>query len=269
MPSMKQDPSKKLPEKVRKLLDVMKKLRSEIGCPWDKEQTHESLKPYLMEECAELLDAIDEKDRDGILEELGDVLLHIVFHSQIADENNSFAFEDVVDSVTDKLIRRHPHVFSDLSAKDSEEVLKLWQDVKKTEKGKNYDSHLDGIPRHFPALFRAEEFQKRAAKVGFDWNSPEQIMEKIEEELAELKEALAKNEKSMINEEIGDMLFSIVNLARFLKGPSAEELLAKTTEKFKRRFKYIERKLKEKGSSPEKSTLLEMDNLWNESKKHR
>jgi tetrapyrrole methylase family protein/MazG family protein len=253
--------------KIRKLIDVMKKLRSENGCPWDKEQTHNSLKPFLVEECAELLDAIDDGDKDNVLEELGDILLHVVFHAQIASETRSFDFDDVVDVVTKKLIRRHPHVFGGKKAGDSAEVLEIWREVKKKEKERIVKSSLDGIPRHFPALHRAAEIQKRAAKLGFDWSSHEQIIEKIEEELDELKKALKKGRITEINEEIGDLLFSVVNLSRFLKGPGADELLAATTLKFSRRFKFIEKKLLEKGKTPEQSSLAEMDGLWNEAKK--
>ncbi len=256
----------KLDKKLRKLLGVMGTLRSDKGCPWDREQTHSSLKPYLIEECAEFLDAVDAKDRDNILEELGDILLHIVFHSQIAKENGTFEFEDVVEAVTDKLVRRHPHVFANELAGDSADVIEIWQEVKKKEKGRARESHLDGIPHHFPALFRAEEVQKRAAKIGFDWDNSQDIVSKIEEEFQELKHAMKEEDSDRINEEIGDLLFSVVNLARFLKGPSAEELLAKTNSKFKSRFMYIEKKLKEKGSSPDKSSLAEMDSLWKEAK---
>lgn len=268
MPKRK-EPTKNaiLARKVSKLLEVMRALRSEKGCPWDKKQTHATLKPYLIEECAEFLDAVDENDRDNILEELGDILLHIVFHSQIAHENGNFTFEDVVEAVTNKLIRRHPHVFGEKFADTPDRVIELWQEVKKKEKPDKKKSELDGIPHHFPALFRAEEIQKRAAKFGFDWESSSQIIAKIEEELGELKEALKLSDKKKIEEEIGDLLFSIVNLARFLKGHSAEELLARTTAKFKKRFVYIEQKLAETGRTPAESNINEMDSLWNEAKK--
>ncbi len=264
---MKNKTSGNLHSKIVKLLEIMRKLRSDEGCPWDREQSHSTLKPYLVEECAELLDAIDEADRNSIVEELGDVLLHIVFHSQIGVENGTFSFEDVVDVVSEKLIRRHPHVFADSSADSSEDVLLLWQEIKKKEKGRSEpESCLDGIPRHFPALHRAEEIQKRAAKKGFDWTTPDQIVEKIEEEVSELRESIAEGDKKKIEDEIGDVIFSAVNLARFMGGKSAEEILAATTEKFKKRFKHIEKSLREKGSSLEASTLGEMDKLWNEAK---
>ncbi len=262
--------AKKRRAPLQKLLDVMKTLRSEKGCPWDREQTHESLKPFLIEECAELLDAIDDGDKDAVLEELGDILLHVVFHAQIADEGGRFDFADIIETIVAKLVRRHPHVFGSAKADDPEKVLHLWKQIKKEEKrskGIVRKSLLDGIPRHLPALKRAEDLQRRAAKVGFDWQRPRQIIAKIEEELKELKAALNKGRRRMIEDEIGDLLFSTVNLSRFLKTASAEELLARTNAKFARRFNYIEDRLREKGRTPETSTIEEMDCLWNESKK--
>jgi len=252
---------------IEDMLLVMRTLRSEKGCPWDREQTHKSLKKYLIEESAEFLDAVDDEDDEGMKEELGDVLLHVIFHCQIASERGAFSFEDVVDGLCQKLRRRHPHVFGDSrrSAGDSGEVLKIWEDVKKRE-GKKPKSAVSGC-RHFPALFRAEEVQKKAAKLGFDWTKRSEIVEKIEEELDELKEALRKNKKSTIEEEIGDMLFSVVNLSRFLKGKSAEELLAATTDKFQKRFAFIEKELAKKGKRPEDSDILEMEKLWQSAKK--
>ena len=247
----------------------MKKLRSETGCPWDREQTHSSLKKYLMEECAELMDAIDDKDPEGICEELGDLLMHIVFHSQIAEENKSFTFEDVIGGITEKMIRRHPHVFGDGKAENSNEVIEMWETIKKQEKKdgkKSRKSLMDGIPRHLPALFRAHEMQRKASKVGFDWNNSRQIVEKIEEEMDELKKALASGDEKSVNEEIGDLIFSVVNLARFRKEKSAEEILACAIQKFERRFRYIEDKLASAGKSTENSSPDEMECLWNEAK---
>ncbi|MFA6566665.1 MAG: nucleoside triphosphate pyrophosphohydrolase [Victivallales bacterium] len=253
------------------LISVMKKLRSEKGCPWDREQTHSSLKKYLMEECAELMDSIDDKDTDGICEELGDLLMHIVFHSQIAEENKSFTFEDVVGGITEKMIRRHPHVFGDGKAENSSEVVEMWEVIKgqeKKERNRGRKSLMDGIPRHLPALFRAHEMQRKAAKVGFDWSNSHQIMEKIGEEMEELKKAIADGDEKSVNEEIGDLIFSAVNLARFRKGTSAEEILACTIQKFERRFRYIEEKLASAGKSAETSSPDEMDGFWNEAKKN-
>lgn len=256
---------------IDQLILVMKKLRSEKGCPWDREQTHSSLKKYLMEECAELMDSIDDKDSEGICEELGDLLMHIVFHSRIAEENKSFTFEDVARGITEKMIRRHPHVFGNEKAENSGEVIEMWESIKKREKkdrNKERKSLMDGIPRHLPALFRAHEMQRKAAKVGFDWINSHQIIEKIEEEMEELKKAIATGDEKSINEEIGDLIFSVVNLARFRKEKSAEEILADTIQKFERRFRYIEEKLASAGKSAETSSLDEMDGLWNEAKKN-
>jgi tetrapyrrole methylase family protein/MazG family protein len=255
---------------IDQLISVMQKLRSEKGCPWDREQTHSSLKKYLMEECAELMDAIDDNDTEGICEELGDLLMHIVFHSRIAEENKSFTFEDVARGVTEKMIRRHPHVFGEGKAENSGEVIEMWEVIKKQEKkdrNRVRKSLMDGIPRHLPSLLRAHEMQKKAAKVGFDWNNSQQIMGKIEEEMEELKKAIASGDEDSVNEEIGDLVFSAVNLARFRKDKSAEEILALTIQKFERRFRYIEERLASAGKSAESSSLEEMDGLWNEAKK--
>ncbi len=253
-------------ELVDDMLHVMKVLRSEKGCPWDREQTHQSLKKYLIEESAEFLDAVDDQDDAGMQEELGDVLLHVIFHSQLANERGAFSFEDVVDGLCQKLRRRHPHVFGDSRkpAESSEEVLKIWADVKKTEK-KGQKSAVAG-PRHLPALFRAEVVQKKAAKLGFDWKNYSEILDKIEEEFNELKDALRGKKKIHIKEEIGDMLFSVVNLARFLKLESSEELLAATTDKFQKRFAFIEEELRKKGKSLEQSNIQEMEKLWQKAK---
>ena len=252
---------------VNDLVSVMKKLRSEQGCPWDREQTHKSLKKYLIEESSELMDSIDDNDDQGICEELGDLLMHIVFHSQIAEEKGSFTFKDVAEGITEKMIRRHPHVFADRIASDSDAVVKMWDEIKKTEKkSKKRNSVLDGVPRHLPSLLRAHEIQKKAAKVGFDWSNSAQIIEKIEEEIEELKDAVRNGNESEITEEIGDLLFSVVNLARFRNTESAEEIINRTIQKFERRFRYIEEKLAENNKTPEGSSLEEMEQLWNESK---
>ena len=216
------------------------------------------------------MDAIDDKDQEGICEELGDLLMHIVFHARIAEENRTFTFEDVARGITEKMIRRHPHVFADGKAQNSEEVIEMWELIKKQEKkerNRERKSLMDGIPRHLPALFRAHEMQRKAAKVGFDWTNSQQIMEKIEEEMGELKKALADGDEKAVNEEIGDLIFSAVNLARFRNEKSAEEILACTIQKFERRFRYIEEKLASSGKSAETSSPDEMEVLWNEAKK--
>jgi tetrapyrrole methylase family protein/MazG family protein len=255
---------------VNNLVSVMKKLRSENGCPWDREQTHKTLKKYLIEESAELMDSIDDEDDQGICEELGDLLMHIVFHSQIAEEKGSFTFKDVAEGITEKMIRRHPHVFADRKAPDSQSVIKMWDEIKKTEKKSKKvlrNSILDGVPRHMPSLLRAHEIQRKAAKVGFDWSSSDQIIEKIEEEISELKDAVRSGSESEINEEIGDLIFSVVNLARYRNTESAEEIINSTIQKFERRFRYIEEKLADDNNTPERSSLEEMEKLWDEAKK--
>ncbi len=263
-----------MPEKSQKedpvgdLVSVMRKLRSKDGCPWDREQTHKSLKKYLIEEGAELMDAIDDGDKDGICEELGDLLMHIVFHSQIAEEKGDFKFNDVAKRITKKMIRRHPHVFADTKAGTSEAVVKMWEDIKKGEvKIKKRNSLMDGVPRHLPSLIRAHEVQRKAAKVGFDWSNSQQIIEKIEEEVIELKNAIKSGNGKEINEEIGDILFSVVNLARYRNTESAEDILIGTIQKFERRFRYIEKRLAKLKKKPESSSLEEMEKLWGEAKK--
>ncbi|MFZ2653698.1 MAG: nucleoside triphosphate pyrophosphohydrolase [Victivallales bacterium] len=254
---------------VSELVSVMKRLRSETGCPWDREQTHKTLKKYLVEESSELMDSIDDNDDQGICEELGDLLMHIVFHSQIAEEKGSFTFNDVAEGITEKMIRRHPHVFADRKASDSAAVIKMWDDIKKTEKENKKikrNSILDGVPRHMPSLLRAHEIQRKAAKAGFDWSNSAQIIEKIEEEIGELKDAVRNGSESDINGEIGDLLFSVVNLARYRNTESAEEIINGTIQKFERRFRYIEEKLAEDNKSPEGSSLEVMEKLWNEAK---
>ena len=259
--------SKSNTELLKELIDTVATLRSPQGCPWDREQTHTSLKPFLIEETAELLDSIDDKDDYGICEELGDILLHIIFHSQIAKEEGRFTFDDVVLGINEKLIRRHPHVFGDKTAKNASEVLEIWQAAKRKEKPESKDSRFGRIPRHLPALQKAEEYQKKAAKVGFDWSTQNDIIDKISEELNELKEAIRENNNSNIDEEIGDLLFAISNLSRFRKRKQSEELLALAINKFKNRFEYIERELSKQNKRAEDSTLEEMESLWNRAKK--
>jgi tetrapyrrole methylase family protein/MazG family protein len=253
---------------MNELLTVMDKLLSDQGCPWDREQTHSSLKKFLVEECAELLDSIDDKDDVGICEELGDILMHIVFHANIAARDGRFNFDDIAKVIREKMIRRHPHVFGDEKVNHADEVLAVWNRIKAEEKGdRGFTSILDGIPRHMPALLRARELQKKAAKVGFDWEKPEQVIEKIEEELEELKNAYASGDESHVEEEIGDLLFAVVNFSRFRNSIPAEELLAQANKKFIDRFKYIERELEKKEKSLEEATIEEMEELWNEAKK--
>ncbi|NLY11130.1 MAG: nucleoside triphosphate pyrophosphohydrolase [Firmicutes bacterium] len=243
----------------------MRELRSEHGCPWDREQTHQSLKKYLIEETYEVLEAIDEGDPSAICEELGDVLLQIVFHAQIADENKHFNMEDVITGICNKLVRRHPHVFADVKVENAEEVARNWEAIKQDERSNvEFTSILDGIPKSLPALSKAEKVQLKAAKYGFDWDRLEDVLTKLDEELTELKAALKDNER--IEEEFGDLLFSLVNISRFIS-IDAESALQRATNKFIKRFQYIEKEAAKRGQSLESMTLNEMDKLWEMAKK--
>ncbi|MGB9710059.1 MAG: nucleoside triphosphate pyrophosphohydrolase [Thermodesulfovibrio sp.] len=252
-------------EKFDELVKIMEILRSEKGCPWDRVQTHDTLKRYLLEEAYELIEAIENKDSKAMKEELGDLLLQIVFHSEIAKQNSNFDINDVIQTIIQKMIRRHPHVFAEADFKTPEEVLAQW-DERKKEEGKLHESILDGIPLALPALLRAYKIQSRVSKVGFDWDNAQGVVEKIKEEVKEVEEAIACQEKNRIEEEIGDLLFSIVNLARFLK-IDPEAALRKTNRKFEKRFKKLEKIASQKGKNLKDMTLQEMDSLWNEIKK--
>lgn len=248
------------------LLKIMEKLRSPGGCPWDREQTHESLIPYLIEETYEVIDAVKKGNNKELKEELGDLLLQVVFHSQIAKERGTFTIDDVVDSIARKLIHRHPHVFGNRSdIKTAEDVNREWEKLKQKE-GKVKDSILDGIPDSMPSLERAYKLQKKAAKVGFDWESFEGIKEKLLEELSEIEEELRRKNRKKLEEEVGDLLFMAVNLARFL-GVHPEVALRLANEKFEKRFRHMERKAKEKGKELKEMSLNEMEELWQEAKK--
>jgi MazG family protein len=255
------------------LISVMARLRAPGGCPWDREQTYASLAQYLLEECYETFDAIQEADQTGdttnLTEELGDVLLQVVFHSTIAAELGDFTIDEVVQSVTEKLILRHPHVFGEKELQTAQDVLNNWDELKRAQQKasgkieKPKESILDEVPVHFPALLEGQKLTKKAAKVKFDWENTDQIFEKLNEETDELKSAIAKNEN--VEEEIGDLLFVVLNLARKLE-VDAETALKKTNRKFRQRFKFIEDELKKDGKTLEESNLAEMDNLWNEAK---
>lgn len=257
-------------DKIERLVNIVRHLRSPEGCPWDKKQNHVTLKPMLIEEVAELLDAIDANDTENIKEELGDILMHMVFHSTIAEENGSFTFSDVINDIADKMERRHPHIFGGGDKIGSaDEVIELWQQIKAEERKKanKKESVLGKIPKNLPALFRAESVQKKIAETGFDWDSIEDVFSKIEEEIKELKEAIAgKNEKN-IDEEIGDLLFTIVNYCRFKRGISAEQLLQNATDKFVNRFNEVEKKVKESKKSFSEYSIKELDLFWEEAKK--
>ncbi len=253
----------------------MARLRAPGGCPWDAEQTYASLAQYLLEECFEAFDAIQEADRTGdttnLHEELGDVLLQVVFHSTIAAEKNDFTIDEVVKGVTEKLVLRHPHVFGEKELHTADDVLNNWDELKKAERAasgkveKTKDSILEEVPVTFPALIEANKLTRKAAKVKFDWENTEQIFDKLSEEIEELKSAIDENKIQNVEEEIGDLLFSVVNLARRLN-VEPETSLKKTNRKFRQRFKFIEESLKARGKSLDESNLQEMDALWNEAK---
>jgi len=248
------------------LVEVVKKLRAPGGCPWDREQTHKSLRPYLVEEVYEVVDSIDRNDYYSMREELGDVLLHIVFHSDIEREQGRFDIGDVIKIVTEKLIRRHPHVFGDTKVENSDEVLHNWENIKLAERKEKSDdaSLLDGIPKSMPALLIAQRMQEKASRIGFDWDNIADVLDKVEEELEELKELLDSDDKDRIEDELGDVFFALSNLARFLN-INSEMALRRTNEKFARRFHYIEKKLRK--NNIENPTLEIMDKFWDEAKK--
>ncbi len=248
------------------IVDVMKTLRSSGGCVWDIEQTHKSLRRYLVEEVYEVLEAIDLQQGDKLCEELGDLLLQIVFHARIAEESKVFSMQQVIDVVTEKMIRRHPHVFGDTTVRDAAEVLVNWDAIKQQEYGNERPSVLDGVPKGLPGLMRAYKLQSKAAKVGFDWSSIPPVWDKIEEELTELKTACVQGQITDMEGELGDVLFSIVNLARFLH-IDAEVALNTTNNKFCRRFSYIESHIQKNDLKWENLGLEELDILWEQAKK--
>jgi len=249
-----------------RLVEIMARLRGPDGCPWDKEQTRESLKPFLVEETYEVLEAIDEGSPDKIREELGDLLFQIVFHSRVAEEAGEFTIDDVLFAVEEKMVRRHPHVFGDKRLDTSAEVLVDWEAMKKTEKGyESRSSILDGVPREMPALTRAHRLQERAARVGFDWERVEDVTAKLDEEVGEFKDTLAGKDPAAMEDELGDIFFVLVNIARFI-GVNPEDALRKTISKFISRFKYIEEAAAVSGRELSDMTLAEMDALWNEAK---
>ncbi|MCX7981682.1 MAG: nucleoside triphosphate pyrophosphohydrolase [Syntrophales bacterium] len=243
------------------LSNLIKTLRSPEGCPWDRTQKKADLGKYLINEAYEVLDAIESGDKIAFREELGDLLFQIVFLAVLAEEEGEFTLEEVVSHVKEKMVRRHPHVFGERAVDGVEEVKKNWE-LMKMEEGK---SLLNGTPRSLPALRRAQEITKRAARVGFDWPQIEGLWKKMDEELDELKQALAAQDKDKVELEVGDLLFTCVNLARFLQ-VEAEEALRNTTDRFVERFSYIEDRLKAKGKKLEEATLEEMDALWEEAK---
>ena len=246
---------------IARLLDTVRTLRSDNGCPWDREQTLKTLKQYLIEESYEVVDAIDDGDVDLHCEELGDVLLQVVLHSQIREEEGEFEFDEVANRLADKLIRRHPHVFGDKDAPTAEAVLKNWEQIKAEERGKTKKTIFDGVPRHLPALQKAQRIQSRASRLGFDWSEVADVLGKVDEELAEVRAALKSGKQEDIEEEIGDLLFSVANLCRFVD-VVGEQALEKCNRKFMKRFTEWEELIKAEGKDAASCTLEEMEVHW-------
>ena len=263
------DAREELKEQFAKLCDVMKRLRAKDGCPWDREQTYMSLRRYILEEAYELITAIEDEDKNEMLEELGDLLLQVVFIGTLAEEIGDFKLKDSIEYLTNKLIRRHPHVFGDVTVKDSNDVLKNWEAIKKQEreKKKTDSSCLAGIPRGMPALLRSYRMQEKAAKRGFDWEKDDvtPVMAKVEEEMQEVKEAITEQNQEHLKEEIGDVLFASVNLSRHL-GIDPEDALHCACKKFEKRFRFVENEVAKSGGDWNKFSLDELDTFWNKAK---
>ena len=259
--------------KFERLVDIMARLRGPDGCPWDREQDLESLKPMLIEEVYEVIEAVDNQDYEGLAEELGDLLLHVVFHAQLSREMNEFGIDDVIDGICDKLTRRHPHVFGNEQAGDADEVVEKWEAIKareKSEKSKDSgQSVLHGIPAKLPAFHEAHKISSRVARVGFDWPEIDRVFDKLAEEIQELREVIAlppgNQAREALEDELGDALFVMVNIARFLKIDS-ESALKRANRKFRARFQFIERELNGAGKTLEQSTLAEMEAIWQRAK---
>lgn len=253
-------------DRFRELVEIMARLRAPDGCPWDGEQSHQSLKPYLLEEAYEVLEAIDQGSSEKLSEELGDLLLQIVFHAQIAAEDGSFTIDDVAERISDKLRHRHPHVFADVKVRDSDEVVHNWEQLKREESpNSDRQSILDGIPTALPALQRATDVQKRVAKVGFDWDDASGPAAKVREELAEVEEARGAPDADRVAEEIGDLLFAVVNLARSL-GVDSEDALRVAVGRFSERFRAMEEMAGTRGIRLKGLTLEQLDELWEAAK---
>jgi tetrapyrrole methylase family protein/MazG family protein len=248
-----------------RLVAIMRRLRGPGGCPWDAEQTHESLKRYLLEECYEVIEAIDSENRENLKEELGDLLLQPIFHATIAEENGDFTLDDVIETICDKLVLRHPHVFGERVVKTADEQVENWERIKKEEKGEERKSALSGVPPQLPALLKAQKITEKAARVGFDWEHADQVFAKVLEELHEFEETMSVGDEKRMEEELGDLLFAIVNLGRFLS-LNPEEALRKTIERFSRRFAHIEDTMHARGVNLREASLEEMELLWEEAK---
>jgi tetrapyrrole methylase family protein/MazG family protein len=248
------------------LMELMRRLRAPGGCPWDAEQTHESLKRYLLEETYEVMEAIDAASTPMLKEELGDLLLQVVFHAVIGEEHGKFTIDQIIDSLNDKLIRRHPHVFTDLKVKDIDQLIENWDRIKKMEKGTARQSALSGIPSHLPALLKAQKISEKAARVGFDWSHVDEVFAKVLEELKEFEETMLDGDQERMEAELGDLLFAIANLGRFLQ-LNPEDALRKTIARFTKRFEHIENSLHAAKRDIREATLDEMEVLWEEAKK--
>ncbi|MBI4535233.1 MAG: nucleoside triphosphate pyrophosphohydrolase [Ignavibacteriae bacterium] len=254
----------KIPTKdLERLIEVVRRLRHE--CPWDRQQTHQSIRHSLLEETYEVIEALDDNDINELKKELGDLLLHIIMHVTMAEQTREFTLQDVVREITEKLIRRHPHVFGSHRVRDAEEVTHNWEKIKMDE---GRTSILDGVPKSLPALLRAAKVQGRAAKVGFEWRKKSDVWKKVEEEHEELQRAVRGNSKRKREEELGDYLFALVNYARFID-VNPEDALRSTVDKFMKRFRFIERELRKQGKDIHHSTLEEMDGLWNQAKRKK
>lgn len=251
---------------IDRLVDIMQMLRSPTGCPWDLKQTLFTLKEHLVEESHEVLDAIDSGDRNKLKEELGDLLLQVVFQSQLCREEGAFTFDDVANAIVEKLIRRHPHVFGDVQVSGADEVLKNWEAIKKAEKKEGPRKTLEGVPKSLPALSKAHLVQKRAARVGFDWENIDGALAKVAEEVEEVKEAVARDNENDVGEELGDLLFASVNVCRF-SGHHPEELLQKTIAKFTRRFEFVEKTVHDLGKQLSDCPLEELERYWQQAKR--
>lgn len=261
--SKPQPPSRELPPIVR-LVEIMRILRSPQGCPWDHKQTLQSLRKYLVEESHEVLDAIDSGDRAKLCDELGDLLLQVVFQAQLCAEEKAFTFDDVATGISEKLVRRHPHVFGDIDVSGADEVLRNWEQIKRTEKTGEDEaprSALAGVPRSLPALHRAHLVQERAARVGFDWDRVDGAMDKLDEEIAEVREAVAGGDANRVRDELGDLLFATVNVSRFL-GHNPEDVLHGSIAKFSRRFQAVEDEVHRQGRKLADCSLAELDAIW-------
>ncbi len=251
---------------INDLVEIMRLLRAPGGCPWDAEQTHESIKKNLIEEAYEVIEAINKQDNELLCEELGDLLMQVIFHSSMEEEKNVFTFDDVCDGICKKLIERHPHVFGETKISGVDDVLTNWDAIKRKTKGqKTTTQSMLSVPRELPALMRATKLQKKAADVGFDWSDVSGALDKLQEEIDELRQAILNKDSANMNEELGDVLFSAVNVSRFIK-TDAEEALTTASDKFLARFTTVEKLAEERGIDMKTSTLEELDKLWDEAK---